>query len=240
MRPFTVASKIFNNVSEKKSLIGMLSEIYRTIIYTNDEFQYLNEICRIIVEIGGYQSAWIGFAENMSEESDRPVAQIGYPPEIVQKIISSETKNNNNGQSVSFKILENKLVIVNNILKNKKFSFLHSNARNRGFNSMISVPITIDKNIPAALHILSKEDDALKKNEVQVFKDLAENVSRAALKIRQTSLVRETTKQLEMLCAKFAGILKVAEDAIISVDNKQNIVLFNIFLPPRKSVMVLD
>jgi len=71
----------------------MLSEIYRTIIYTNDEFQYLNEICRIIVEIGGYQSAWIGFAENMSEELDRPVAQIGYPPEIVQKIISSETKN---------------------------------------------------------------------------------------------------------------------------------------------------
>jgi len=35
----------------------------------SDEFHLLNEACRIVVEIGGYRMAWIGFVVEDEEQS---------------------------------------------------------------------------------------------------------------------------------------------------------------------------
>ena len=40
-----------------------------------DENALLQEICRIVVDVGGYRLAWIGYAESDEEKSVRPVAQ---------------------------------------------------------------------------------------------------------------------------------------------------------------------
>jgi len=38
----------------------------------------LKEVCQIIVEIGGYRLAWVGYAENDNEKTVRPIAYKGY------------------------------------------------------------------------------------------------------------------------------------------------------------------
>jgi len=38
----------------------------------------LQEVCRIIVEVGGYLMAWVGFAEHDEARTVRPVAQKGF------------------------------------------------------------------------------------------------------------------------------------------------------------------
>ncbi len=38
----------------------------------------MNEICRILVEVGGYRMAWVGFVHGHDTRYVVPVAQAGY------------------------------------------------------------------------------------------------------------------------------------------------------------------
>ena len=48
-----------------------------------EEMQLLQNICRIVVEVGGYRMAWVGFAENDEKKTVLPVA---HPPDTTTDI----------------------------------------------------------------------------------------------------------------------------------------------------------
>ena len=58
--------------------LRMLSDCNQAIVRINDADELLNEVCRIIVEIGGYRMAWIGLAEHDDKKSVRPIAEYGF------------------------------------------------------------------------------------------------------------------------------------------------------------------
>ena len=55
-----------------------ISECDQALIRATDETELLNQICRIVVDDGGYRLAWVGFAEDDEAKSVRPVAQHGF------------------------------------------------------------------------------------------------------------------------------------------------------------------
>ncbi len=57
--------------------LHMLSECNQAVVRASDEPGLLQEICRNIVEMGGYAFAWIGFAEQDQAKTIRPVAFAG-------------------------------------------------------------------------------------------------------------------------------------------------------------------
>src|SRR5215831_7420204 len=50
---------------------------HRALLRADNEPSLLGEMCRVIVEEGGYVMAWIGYAENDSARTIRPVAHAG-------------------------------------------------------------------------------------------------------------------------------------------------------------------
>jgi response regulator RpfG family c-di-GMP phosphodiesterase len=55
-----------------------LSQCNRALIRSVTEADLLQEICRVIVETGGYRMAWVGYAEEDKDKTVRPMAQAGY------------------------------------------------------------------------------------------------------------------------------------------------------------------
>ena len=55
-----------------------LSNCNQVIVRAKVESDLLENICQILVNIGGYRLAWVGFAENDAQKNIRPVAQAGY------------------------------------------------------------------------------------------------------------------------------------------------------------------
>jgi response regulator RpfG family c-di-GMP phosphodiesterase len=55
-----------------------LSQCNRALIRAVTEADLLQEICRVIVETGGYRMAWVGYAEEDKDKTVRPMAQAGY------------------------------------------------------------------------------------------------------------------------------------------------------------------
>ncbi len=87
---------IIEDITERKRLAATLrqasralkaiTECHQALIRATDETELLNEVCRIIVEVGGYRMAWVGYAEDDANKSVRPVAQTGFDEGYVEQL----------------------------------------------------------------------------------------------------------------------------------------------------------
>src|SRR3982750_3238446 len=55
-----------------------LSEANRALLRAHEEEHLLKEMCRVVVETGGYVMAWASYAEHDEQKTVRPVAHYGF------------------------------------------------------------------------------------------------------------------------------------------------------------------
>ena len=67
-----------NEILRLNRALRLLSNCNKALIHASTEAQLLQDVCRLIVEVGNYRMAWVGFAEQDEARSVRPVAQYGY------------------------------------------------------------------------------------------------------------------------------------------------------------------
>ena len=87
---------IIEDITERKRMAATLrqasraltaiTECHQALIRATDETELLDEVCRIIVEVGGYRMAWVGYAEDDAHKSVRPVAQTGFDAGYVKQL----------------------------------------------------------------------------------------------------------------------------------------------------------
>ena len=87
---------IIEDITERKRLaeslwqtsraLQAITECRQALIHATNEMELLNEVCRIIVEVGGYRMAWVGFAEENAPKTVRAVAQTGFDEGYVEKL----------------------------------------------------------------------------------------------------------------------------------------------------------
>ncbi|PKO29927.1 MAG: hypothetical protein CVU34_20445, partial [Betaproteobacteria bacterium HGW-Betaproteobacteria-7] len=64
--------------------LRMLSDSNQTLIHVTDEAGLLDRVCRIVVEVGGYYLAWVGFASRGEVSEVSPAAHAGGIPADLQ------------------------------------------------------------------------------------------------------------------------------------------------------------
>jgi len=84
--PFLMQGVMFDITKRKQTeqalrranrALRMIGECNQALIRAQDEPSLLAEVCRRIVEVGGYRLAWVGYAEQDAGKTVRPVAQAG-------------------------------------------------------------------------------------------------------------------------------------------------------------------
>ncbi len=65
--------------------IKAISKCNEAVIQAKEESSLLYEVCRIIVEVGGYRMAWIGYTMNDANKSLKPMANAGVTQDYVVK-----------------------------------------------------------------------------------------------------------------------------------------------------------
>ena len=84
-------------IARMNRVLRMLSHSNQALIHLSDETTLLNEVCRIAVEIGGYQMAWVGFTEPTEKKTLRTVAHAGFDLDYIEPVSISWTGNQING-----------------------------------------------------------------------------------------------------------------------------------------------
>ncbi len=165
-----------------------LSECRRALLRSTDEASLSQELCRIIVETGGYRLAWVGFTVMDEEKSVRPVGYAGFEEGYLEslKITWADTERGRGPTGTA--IRSGQPSICRNILTDPRFEPWRVRARKRGYKSSIALPLLAEREILGTLNIYAQEPDAFDAEEVELLQKLADDLAYGltVLRLRQT------------------------------------------------------
>ncbi|MDM7917300.1 MAG: PAS domain S-box protein, partial [Candidatus Eisenbacteria bacterium] len=159
------------------------SECIGAVVHAGDEEALLRDICRIMVEAGGYRLAWVGYSE--PDGAVRPVAQYGYGDGYLETI-SVRWDDSVAGQGpVGRAIRSGRPVVTRDILTDENFALWAKDARERGYSSVLSMPLVTRNGVIGALNLYSGIPDAFDSQEIRLIEDIAGDVAFGIDSLRQ-------------------------------------------------------
>jgi PAS domain S-box-containing protein len=164
-----------HNANRALRAIGACNE---TMFRSLSETDLLNGICTLIVEIGKYRMAWIGYAHNDAEKSVKPVAMHGIEQGYLDdRKFSWDEKIPAGRGPTGNAIRSGKSQINQNFLTNPALGPWREAALQRGYQSSIALPLANTRGIFGALMIYAPEADAFNAEEVVLLEELSKDLS---------------------------------------------------------------
>lgn len=157
--------------------LRLLSICNQTLLHAVDEQGLLDDICRLIVETGGYRMAWVGFAEEGPGQPVRPVSMAGAGGNYLTQITISWGDNEFGHGPTGRSIREGAVVINRDFLSNAAVTPWRAAATAHGYRSSVSLPLLDGGRAFGALTIYSAAADAFYDEEVKLLEELANDLA---------------------------------------------------------------
>jgi len=157
--------------------LRVLSDCNTALVHADTQAGLLDEICRLLVDAGGYRMAWVGFAEHDKAKTVRPVAQYGHNVGYLETARIS-WEDNEFGQGPAGTAIRTGATQVNqDFASNPRMKPWRAQALARGFGSSIALPLRWDATVFGVLAILSSAPDAFDTEEVALLRELADDLA---------------------------------------------------------------
>ena len=199
-----------NALSKLYRALKAYSECHQILIRADNEMQLMQNICRTIVEVGGYSVAWVGVAEHDEDKTIRPVVQWGDSGGYLKNLNVSWSNTDLGRGPTGTAIKTGKPVVVKYIEYDPKWEIWRENALRHGFRSSISLPLIIGGRSFAALVIFSGETRAFDVNEVKLLSELADDLSFGIATLRANLERMKVEKEYSLL----ASVIEQANEGI--------------------------
>jgi len=173
------------------------SECNQAVVRARKEPHLLHEICRIIVDIGGYRLAWVGFVRQDEAKTVQPVAQAGYEEGYLDKlnITWADTERGRGPTGTAIRAV--KPIVVKNILNDPNFTPWRAEASKRGYESAIALPLISDDQAFGTLNIYAKEPDAFDAEEIKLLMELTDDLAYGIIALRTLSAHKQAEEELK-------------------------------------------
>ncbi len=182
---FGVARDITRNIEAEQSehkvqrALRLLSDCNFAMARADSESELLTEVCRVVVESGGYRMAWIGSAKQDAGKTVRPLVSWGSNDGYLTDIQISWDADSPWGRGPTGEAIRSGLPQVNqNYLNNPKMVPWREMAIRHGYQSSIALPMIMpDASNFGAMMLYAREADAFSPEEVTLLLELAHNVT---------------------------------------------------------------
>ncbi len=220
-------------IEERESLrrttraLRALSECTQALIQTPEELALFREICRVLVEVGGYRMAWVGYALDDEAKTVQPVAHAGFDAGYLEAAGITWADEETGRGPTGTAIRTVKAQINNNSLRNPYFNRWRPEAMRRGYASCIALPLMVNERVIGALTVYASEPDAFDQGELDLLTQLAGDASYGISTLR-TRLERERVQEaLERARQQHELILTSTWEGIYGVDLDGNYTFVN-------------
>jgi len=202
------------------------SECNQVLVRTTNEQTLLQDICRNLVEFGGYRSAWISFAEQDEVKSVRPVAQVGFEDGFLESLQIAWSDTERGRGPTGTAIRTGQVSIVQNILTDPSYIPWRDAAVKQGYASSIALPLLVDAKVLGALNIYAGEVGAFDEAEVQLLTEVANDLTYSIAALRTQVEHQQIEAALRESKQRLDGILSSIEDVVWSVSATTDEVLY--------------
>ncbi len=180
------------SVNRANRALEVLSRCNRLLVHIEGrEKEFLTKICDIIVGVGGYRMAWVGFAEQGGEKAVIPAAYAGFERGYLEKagITWADTERGRGPTGTS--IRTRKPCTALNILNDPKMAPWRKDAVDLGYASSIGIPLIYNGEVLGALTIYADRPAAFDSAEVGLLRELADDTAFGIGYIRMQKEKRE-------------------------------------------------
>ena len=177
-RDITARKQTEEQLQRLNRTLRVLSTCSLALVNTQDEKTYMVDVCRALVEDGGYLMAWIGIADQDAAKTVRCVAEFGDAKDYLHTIRVSWDPASPLGQGPTGRAIGTGTTQVNqNYENNPSVAPWRRAAQACGFQASIALPLHSPQRAFGALTIYARQPDAFYAEEVALLEELARNVA---------------------------------------------------------------
>lgn len=180
----------------KRALL-LLNESNTLVLAAEDERTLLGEICRLLVEQGGYQMAWVGFAVHDEAKTVAPLAAAGVELENLAALRVNWSDDSPDQDPTGMAIRTGSTRVIQDIPENPAAMPAGEAPEQSGCRSSIALPIVLDGQVVGALSIYASEPASFRPEEISLLERLAGNLSLGMERIRNRNRLAAAVKQLQ-------------------------------------------
>ena len=182
------------DVTERKRAEQAMARLNRTlrtlsrgneiVVRATDETQLMHEMCRAIVEVGGYRMAWIGMAEHDKAKSVRPAAWAGEVGHYLEKarITWAEAPRGNGPHGRA--IRSGAPQITQDLAGDPSMAPWRAEARKCGFAASVALPLKNDE-VFALLMIYATDAGAFDEAALKLLQEMADDLAYGIRALRE-------------------------------------------------------
>ncbi|MBI4990059.1 MAG: EAL domain-containing protein [Rhodocyclales bacterium] len=180
----TAAVQRENEIGRVNRALRLLSAANQAMRGAASQIELLDGICRVIIEVGGYRFAWIGYAENDEKKTVTPVAFAGNDDgALAQASISWDEASPNGQGTAGTAIRSGRPCIVRSTDSDPRVAPWRDALLSGGFASVAAFPLRIE-GIAGALLIYAASENALGAEECALLENLAADISYGVTALR--------------------------------------------------------
>jgi PAS domain S-box-containing protein/diguanylate cyclase (GGDEF)-like protein len=163
-------------ITRLNRVYAVLSGINAAIVRIRDRDELFKEACRVAVEDGGFRMAWLGVVDREAMRV-KPVAWQGVGPEYIQLMPVGLVDTGPEGRGLAGRVVvEGKAIVIDDMTQDKRI-LLRSEARERGFRSLVMLPLIVADEVTGVLALYAGETGFFDEGEMKLLQELAGDIS---------------------------------------------------------------
>ncbi|MBD5803370.1 Phytochrome-like protein cph2 [Azoarcus sp. Aa7] len=187
-------------MSYAERALRTLSAGNRTLLRAQDEPTLLQDMCRVIVELGGYRMAWVGYAEHDEARTIRPMAHHGVEEGFLTlgHFSWAEGDTPDARGPTAAAIRSGKPVVIQDLhnIPDVQLPISLNESFRRGYASLAAFPLIIEGETIGNLTIFAAEADAFDECETRLLAEMADDLAFGIGTLRMRERHREAEETI--------------------------------------------
>ena len=205
------SQKIEKQLFRLNRALRVLSECNQEIIRAITEEDVLKKVPEVLVKLGNYSLAWIGYVINDKDKSIKPVSFAGVTNKFFEQLKISWANNKFGQGPTGSSIRTGKYVACQNIKSDPLYAPWRERAVKWNYSASIALPLKDGKNIFGTLNIYAKESRAFDDDEIKLLEKLADDISYGIVALRTRAKHEQAKKSLEETTAHNQFLANILE-----------------------------
>src|SRR5512133_682383 len=183
--------------------LNALGKSSQLMMHSTNEFDFLNDVCRIITQDCGYMMVWVGYARNNESKSVEPVAFYGLDKTYIDLMDISWADTERGRGPTGNAIRTKKPAVCQNMLTDPAFVPWRDEAIKRGYASSLVLPLLSEGDVLGVICIYSREPDSFNPDDVQLLSNLADDLSYGIVHLRLAESEKKAARIIKESEEKF-------------------------------------